>query len=259
MKSIASRLLIAALSLLFVATLLPAGAAQRAAAPRGDSWSYAGKTGPANWAKLDKDFALCGEGVAQSPVDIPDKSVRKGDFPSMLFNYKPSPLTVVDTGREIEVKFEPGSYFTLDGVRYDLVSLELHKPGEHKVDGKGHEMEAQLVHKVKDKQAVLAVPVAAGNENPVAKAILANLPAKGTDKSATNLTINPVDLLPSNKDYYGYAGSLAAPPCTENVEWIVLKSPITFSADQIARFAKVYPANARPTQPVNGRDIRGSR
>jgi carbonic anhydrase len=30
------------------------------------------------------------------------------------------------------------------------------------------------------------------------------------------------------------------------------------SADQIARFAKYYPMNARPAQPLNDRDILGS-
>src|SRR5215211_4475580 len=81
-------------------------------------WSYAGKTGPANWAKLDKSFAVCAEGMAQSPIDIPDATVRKGDFPSLLFNYHPSPLEVIDNGRTVSAKFAPGSHFTLEGAKY---------------------------------------------------------------------------------------------------------------------------------------------
>jgi carbonic anhydrase len=262
MNPIVARLLSPVLAtLVLVAFALPDAAAQKAAPSRADSWSYSGKTGPANWAKLDKSFSVCGEGTAQSPIDIPDKTVRKGDFPSMLFNYKPSPLAVTDTGRTIMAKFAPGSYFTLDGVQYDLLSVEFHKPGENKVDGKGHEMEAHLVHKGKgDKLAVIAIPLDPGKENAVVKAILTNVPAsKGKENAVPSVTINAVDLLPSSKDYYAYLGSATSPPCTENVEWFILKSAITVSPDQIARFAKLYPMNARPTQPIHGRDIRGSR
>jgi carbonic anhydrase len=265
MKPIVGRVSLAALSFIVFAVLPLHSAAQKAAASasasRADSWSYGGKTGPANWAKLDKSFAICAEGQAQSPIDIPDKTVRKGDFPSMLFNYKPTPLTVIDNGRTVSVKYENGSYFTLDGVKYDLTSIEFHKPGEHKVNGKGHEMEAHLVHKGKgDKLAILVVPLDPGNENPVVKAIFANVPqAKGKENAVPSVTINAVELLPESKDYYAYAGSATTPPCTENVEWLILKSPATVSQEQIARFGKLYPMNARPTQPINGRDIRGSR
>jgi carbonic anhydrase len=261
MKLLVGRVLLPALSLAALAAILPEAAAQKGAAPRGDSWSYSGKSGPANWSKLDKSFAICAEGQAQSPIDIPDQTVRKGDFPSMLFNYKPTPLAVTDNGRTVSAKYDPGSYFSLEGVKYDLQSIELHKPGEHKVNGKGHEMEAYLVHKGKgDKLGILVVPLDPGKENAIVKAILTNVPAtKGKENEVPSVTINAVDLLPSSKDYYAYAGSATTPPCTENVEWFLLKNAVSVSPDQIARFGKLYPMNARPVQPIHGRDIRGSR
>jgi carbonic anhydrase len=67
------------------------------------------------------------------------------------------------------------------------------------------------------------------------------------------------DLLPPNKgDYYTYTGSLTTPPCSEGVKWFVLKTPTSISSDEVTRFAKLYPMNARPTQPVNGREIRAT-
>jgi carbonic anhydrase len=54
-------------------------------------------------------------------------------------------------------------------------------------------------------------------------------------------------------------GSLTTPPCTEGVRWFVLKSPVTMSHAQIAAFAKVYPANARPVQPINKREVLDSK
>lgn len=232
-------------------------------APAGadSKWSYAGKSGPDRWAKLDKDFALCAEGVAQSPVDIPDAKVRKGDFPSMLFHYQAAPLSIDLEPHTISVKFAPGSAMTIESGRFDLQELEFRRPAEHKVDGKSHELEVLLIHRTKDaKSAILVIPFNRGKENAAIKKILDNLPAaKGKTNTVQGVTINAVEVLPDNKDYYAYAGSMDTPPCTENVEWFIFKRPSTLSADQLARIAKLYPPNARPTQPINGRDIRGSR
>jgi carbonic anhydrase len=68
--------------------------------------------------------------------------------------------------------------------------------------------------------------------------------------------LDPGDLLPSDTaPYYMYTGSVTAPPCTEGVTWFVLKRPITVSAAQISTFAKLYPDDVRPPQPLNGRIV----
>jgi len=93
----------------------------------------------------------------------------------------------------------------------------------------------------------------------VLKTLWSNLPSmKNKESVVDSVTINAVGLLPKHKGYYTYAGSLTAPPCTEGVTWFVMQEPVSVSADQIARFGRVYPANARPIQPRNDRDILGS-
>ena len=237
-----------------------AGGAACAFAADGAKWSYGGATGPANWGKLDKDFAACAKGEMQSPIDIPDAKVRKGDLPPLLFNYQPGPLAVVDDGRMIQANIAPGSFLSVDGKRYQLTAIEFHKPSEIKVNGKGSEMAAHLMHKDKDGRiAVLAIPLVQGNEQPVVKSLLANLPVtKGKEVVVDAVKVNATALLPPAKGYYAFAGSLSAPPCTENVSWYVLRTPVQLSGEQISRFAKVYPQNARPTQPLNDRDIVGT-
>ncbi|SUX68577.1 Carbonic anhydrase precursor [Citrobacter freundii] len=70
---------------------------------------------------------------------------------------------------------------------------------------------------------------------------------------------SPVDinqLLPDNKTYWRYNGSLTIPPCTEGVSWTVLKTPVALSAQQLDKFHYIVgPANNRSPQPVNERKI----
>ena len=66
-------------------------------------------------------------------------------------------------------------------------------------------------------------------------------------------------LLPVDKGYYTFQGSLTTPPCSEGVRWFVLKTPMTLAANELTAFAKLYPMNARPTQPLNGRAVEATR
>jgi carbonic anhydrase len=227
----------------------------------GVAWTYTGPSGPAKWGKLDKAYAPCTLGTMQSPIDIPDADVRKGDLPPLLFDYKSSPLRIVDDGHTIEVRPAPDSWVTVAGTRYELVSFHFHKPSEEKISGKGHDMVAHLVHRDKDgKLAVVAVLLDQGSENPLIKTLWSNLPStKGRENVVDAVQISALGLLPKDKGYYTFAGSLTTPPCSESVTWFVLKSPTQVSAEQIARFARIYPMNARSVQPLNGRDIQGSR
>jgi carbonic anhydrase len=38
--------------------------------------------------------------------------------------------------------------------------------------------------------------------------------------------------------------------------WLVLKQPVAISRDQLRLFGQMFPNNARPVQPVNGRPVR---
>ncbi|MEO8159221.1 MAG: carbonic anhydrase family protein [Betaproteobacteria bacterium] len=224
-------------------------------------WTYGGKTGPDKWGKLESGFAECNLGQFQSPIDIPDAKTRKGDFQSLLFNYKPTPLKIVDNGRTIQVIYAPGSFVSVEDNRYDLLQFHFHKPAEEKIDGKGHDMDVHLVHRGQDgKLAVIAVLLDAGKENKLLKTLMENVPKeKGKETTVGTVTISAVDLLPESKGYYRFPGSLTTPPCSESVTWIVLKTPAQVSADTIARFSRLYPMNARPVQPLNGRDIQATR
>ena len=71
--------------------------------------------------------------------------------------------------------------------------------------------------------------------------------------------VDAIQLIPGKRSHYKYEGSLTTPPCTEGIVFFVLDTPMSLSKEQIAAFAKYYPDNARPVQPLNGRTVQHSK
>ena len=69
----------------------------------------------------------------------------------------------------------------------------------------------------------------------------------------------PTELLPQDRGYYTFTGSLTTPPCSEDVTWFVLKTPSPIAKAQADTFGKIYPRDARPVQPLYGREVLASK
>jgi carbonic anhydrase len=144
-------------------------------------------------------------------------------------------------------------------VNYALLQFHFHTPSEETIAGMAMPMVAHLVHKsVEGQLAVVAVLFKEGTENPALANVFVALPAEGGTHRLTN-RFDPSRILPDKRGYYAFEGSLTTPPCSENVRWQVLKEPLEVSGEQLAAFRKLYPMNARPTQPLNGREVLESR
>ena len=249
-------------TLLSVAMTLIAATAALGADPTGavpKHWGYTGAVGPDHWGDLESDFSLCAQGHHQSPIDIRD--AHPSDLAAIEFDYKPAELHVVDNGHTIMVNVGAGSSILVDGRRFALTQFHFHKPSEERVQGKSYAMVAHLVHK--DEQghlAVVAVLLSPGASNRLIEKIWSHLP-KEREKEwvVPEVRIDAAELLPTDRGYYTFEGSLTTPPCTEGVTWFVLKTPTTVSASQVARFGRIYSANARPVQPLYDRVVKVSR
>ncbi len=218
-------------------------------------WSYSGVTGPEHWGDLDPAFAACKSGTRQSPIDI--AGAHESDLLAIHFDYKLSPLSIVNNGHTIQVNYERGSTISIAGKQYALVQFHFHHPSEEQIAGKRFDLVAHLVHQ--DSQGhylVIAVLFKSGSVNPFIRVLWTNLPKEtGKEVIVKKVVLNAEDMLPGDRNYYMFEGSLTTPPCNEGVSWYVLKTPIEISPEQIAVFAKMFPNNARPIQPANNREI----
>ena len=225
------------------------------AAGDGPQWSYEGADGPAAWGELDASYAACGAGTQQSPIDLAD--AVSADIDPASIRWKSVKLrAIVNKGYTIQVDTPGAGDMVLDGSPYDLVQFHFHHKSEHTLDGKQFPMEVHFVHQATkgDDLAVVGVFFAEGAENAVLKPIWDALPSR-PGRASSDALVDATKLLPASSTAYRYAGSLTTPPCSEVVAWTVFKEPVSASADQIAAFAKLFPNNYRPVQPLNRRFI----
>jgi carbonic anhydrase len=235
-----------------------AAGAKNSSLPLNTAWAYAGDGGPDNWSKLKAEYATCASGRRQSPIDLKDGIAV--DLEPVQYAYRSAPFRVVDGGRNLQVAVYGGS-LTLLGKNYELTRIQFHRPSEISIAGKTFDMDAQLMHKAADgKLLIVAVALEKGSENPFVQIALNNLPLEpGGDVQPPAQNIDMNRLLPENRRYYAFMGSLTTPPCTEDVLWLVLKQPQQISPEQLAIFQRLYAPNARPLQPAFGRIVKESR
>ncbi|HRF57383.1 MAG TPA: carbonic anhydrase family protein [Campylobacterales bacterium] len=219
-------------------------------------WGYTGHGGPEKWGELSKDFATCKAGKNQSPINITSSIEAK--LEPLAFNYNAKAKEILNNGHTIQVNMEAGSFVTLEGKEYELKQFHFHTPSENQINGKSFALEAHFVHADKNKNlTVIGVMFEEGEENKALAKIWSAMPKKPNEKKASNVSAEETTaLMPKEKSYYRFNGSLTTPPCTEGVRWVVLKEPLMISKAQVEEFLNVmHHANNRPIQPINARPL----
>ena len=213
-------------------------------------WGYEGDNGPEHWGA---NFPICAKGKKQSPLNIVGPFEKSKD--TIAVAYKEGPLKILNNGHTIQVNVEPGSKLTVNKDEFELLQFHFHRPSEEQIDGKNSAMVAHFVHKsAAGKLAVIGVLLNEGKDNAAIKTLWANLPPKeGEEHLPAKVKFNPSALMPASMSYYAYEGSLTTPPCTEGVNFYILKTGVDVSKAQVAKFP--FKMNARPVQNLNGRKI----
>uniref|UniRef100_A0A8C8X8X8 Carbonic anhydrase n=1 Tax=Panthera leo TaxID=9689 RepID=A0A8C8X8X8_PANLE len=247
--------------------------------------------GPLDQTQWSKEYPSCG-GRRQSPIDLQRRNVQYN--PSLkalnLTGYKSQggqfPMT--NNGHTVQISLPPTMRMTAaDGTEYVAKQMHFHWGGEsseisgseHTIDGIRYVAEVHIVHynskyksyniaqSAPDGLAVLAalIKVEDYGENTYYSTFISqlnNIRYPGQSTVLSDLDIR--DMLPENvHHYYSYKGSLTTPPCTENVYWFVLASPIMFSRAQgwklensiLDHQNKTLHNIYRMTQPLNNRVV----
>jgi carbonic anhydrase len=244
------------LALLLACTVAGCGSEAREPAAAGNTEppvEYSGPHGPEHWAELHEEWRACGEGHQQSPVEL--SGAVPGEQGALAFDYSPAGVAAADTGRSIGFTPVANDALRIGGRPVGtLKQVHFHAPSEHRVGGRAYAMEFHLVHTTgDDRTTVVGVLVDEGAANSAIEPLSQDLPDGGEPPVIGEL--DPRKLLPADTSSVRYAGSLTTPPCTEGVDWVVLTTPITLSAAQLARFRRHYDGNNRPLQPLGDRRL----
>ncbi|MGR5194238.1 carbonic anhydrase [Vibrio rotiferianus] len=214
------------------------------------NWGYEGEHGPAHWGEFASE---CAKGQNQSPINI--DSTIEAKLAKLQFNYDGKVISLLNNGHTLQTSLEGNNTLKVDGKNFTLKQFHFHTPSENHVDGKEYPLEAHFVHSDEDGNlAVVAVFFKVGEANPALAKLLQNIPDK-EQNVAIKAPFDADALIPMDKEYYRFNGSLTTPPCSEGVRWLVLKEAQSISPEQVKEFAKVMGANNRPIQALNARMV----
>ena len=223
------------------------------------AWSYEGATGPESWGELDEQYAACVNGSEQSPINIElSEAETNKTIEEVNIQYGPTTFSVINNGHTIQANTASvTNKIILDETEYQLVQFHFHTPSEHQFNGQPYEMELHLVHQNESGElAVLGLMIQEGSMNEYLQPVWAALQEEITEEDISlSEPVQLQTLLPKDQTFLHYNGSLTTPPCTEEVEWIILEQPIELSQEQIQVFQQIFPDNHRPIQPLNEREV----
>ena len=215
-------------------------------------WEYSGITGPSHWGDIAEEFGTCKTGKLQSPFNITADTTAS--LPNLGLNYRPVPMKIINNGHTIQADQMGGGQLVVDGKTYTLLQFHFHSSSEYSINDKPYPLEAHLVHASDEGElAVVGIMFEEGKPNSELNNIWENMPSSKGENIVSGKTVNANNLLPASKKYYRFMGSLTTPPCSEGVNWYMMRTPVTASKEQIKRFKALYPMNARPLQDKNNR------
>lgn len=217
-------------------------------------WGYQGENGPQYWANLHRDYHAC-SGKNQSPINL--ASFTESVLRPLEFNYQPQTAALLNNGLTVQLNYPQPKFMRAEKINFNLLQLRFHAPSEHQIKGQSYPLEAHFVHKNDHgDRAVVAVLFEIGDENPALSNSMTRLPMEAGHHVELDSPLSPEELLPANRDYYRYNGSMTVPPCTEGVRWYVMKTAVSISNAQLeAVKSALGQPNNRPIQSANARTV----
>mmetsp|Transcript_103254 Transcript_103254/g.291578 ORF Transcript_103254/g.291578 Transcript_103254/m.291578 type:complete len:326 (+) Transcript_103254:67-1044(+) len=213
----------------------------------------------------------------QSPIAIPsidDKNVPHVGAPQFLAQDGGCHMADVERNEHtLETSFNAANCTnlkaTFKGITYTLLQFHFHSLSENKIKGRHTAAEMHMVHQSDDgRYLVIGMFLEGANRGP-ADNFLATVFKDGLEPGHEHefkqQPINPYTILRAGEPFYSFMGSFTTPPCTPDVQWLLLKKThpvrakyltefhfyLDNDADQADSYGNVY----RPVQPINGREF----
>lgn len=206
---------------------------------------------------------MCKSGTNQSPIQLETKKAKSCSHKcKLLFYYRSSRCNITRSGRVFYIEYDKGSHVVYNGEVYELERISFTTPTSHKIDKSSGQVEAHLYHKspTSGEILILAILYEVNEASSKSKVFFDNFIdfVPKTDKSININMSSDWDafyMLPVQKSFFTYSGSIINSPCNENVQWIVFSNFANLSDMAYRKISGIVGTNARAIQPTGSRDI----
>jgi hypothetical protein len=170
---------------------------------------------------------------------------------------------MVLSNKNLIIDYDNGSYVYYNHEIYELDKISFTTPSSHKLNGSSYPMEAHLYHRSSNSGKILVLGVFLDVNSAISKSKMffdkfeASIPRRKGDQRTVNMPEewNVYQILPGNKAFFLYEGSIPRHPCTEGVIWIVFEEAVNCSENFFDVMKKISKKTARPIQKLNDRAI----
>jgi carbonic anhydrase len=211
-------------------------------------------------------FVSCNNSIAQSPINIDTElAITCSTLCDLKIHYKPSKCRVKFNNGMLSLYYDGGSYIIYKNVYYKLDKITIHTPSMHTIDHEKYAMEVCLFHN-------------AGNATDggvIIHCLYEEGPHYGSPDTFFNQFINDTPafnidfedeievssmwganmLLPKQRSFYVYNGSIPFPPCSENYYNIVMDTTGHIGSTNLNLLKKYLGKNVRNVQQLNNRKV----
>ncbi|KAL0060020.1 hypothetical protein AAF712_013199 [Marasmius tenuissimus] len=249
------------------------------------AFGYDDETGPLVWAGMDPNNTACHAGHAQSPIVL-NASTPSAPPVAVTF-HSAHEVELENLGSTLEVVGANGTT-NFRGRDYHLKQFHFHTPSEHRLNGEYYPLEMHMVHESTTTSAtatsatssshrglkalhardahtessflVLAVLFELSENNTTSGFLsgitesLHRVKEPGSITQIEHLDLSDLATAIQTKPKYHYVGSLTTPPCSEGINFVVLKEPLELDVKTYNAMKKIMKFNARYTQNALGRD-----
>jgi len=207
---------------------------------------------------------ICLVGKEQSPINIISKKSKKcGATCELTFYYRNSKCNIIRLPNNIVIDYDVGSYVTYKNDTYELNKISFTNPSSHKIDNSSYPLEAHLYHRSSNTGSILILAVFVDINNAISKSKIfldsfgLSIPNKNGNQISLNMTEdwNIYHILPENKAFFSYNGSIIKKPCSQSVIWIVMDASVNCSEEFYNKLLLSSKNNARSIQKINSRTI----
>ncbi|KAK7037247.1 hypothetical protein VNI00_011238 [Paramarasmius palmivorus] len=220
------------------------------------SYGYDGENGPLGWAGLSPNNSACNRGRRQSPIVLNSSIPDATQGPNLSF-----PTTeeadIENTGTTLTVIVNGTT--TFGNKTYMHQQFHFHTPSEHHIEGEYYPLEMHMVHESIDGSflvlGLLFDLTEDASTTDLLSSVIENIDQvqePGARSSTGRLDFAELSYSLQTMSLFEYSGSLTTPPCTEGINFLIMKKPMPLNVQTYSALKKVMKFNSRYTQNTPG-------